>query len=145
MARKLVAALLAVSTMAGCTGGIGTVDDEDGPAEDVDIRIVERFADSAEPVTRTFEIPEDSGPYELRLTIESEDGSGPCVAVDAKIALDDPDGTRFEQIETMGTVNGMGESCGASTTDGDAELEPGTWTARFSGNGTARGVVSVQN
>jgi hypothetical protein len=111
-----VACALGVEPGAGCTStGIGTLDDgEDQPAEDVDVRIVQDLADSTEPVTRTFEIPADSAPYQLLPRIEPPDGSGPCAAVDAQIEVLDPNGTRFAEASTMGTVQAEGESCGAT-------------------------------
>lgn len=150
MARERMGLALAVMVLAlpltGCTSNVGTVSDEDeDPAEDVDIRRVHDFSGAEETVRQEVEIPENSGPYDVRLRIEPPDGEGPCAAQDAQVAFLDPNGTQFAEASTMLTVAESGESCGASTDRTNADLEAGTWTVRFSGNGSARGVLTVQN
>lgn len=142
-----LAVLLLAIPLTGFTEDVISVgnEEDEGPAEDVDLRIVHDFTDTQEAVRQDVEIPADSGPYDVHLRIEPPGGSGTCAVQEAEVALLDPNGTEFADASTTLTATGAGESCGATTERTDVELEAGTWTARFSGNGSARGVVTIQN
>jgi hypothetical protein len=98
------------------------------------------YAQAAE--TRTFHVPNGSGPMRLHAFVEGPRGASACTG-SFGLRIEGPSGKVLDWSTTAGSsVQQPGSPC-HDLVDQRGVLPAGTWTIAFSGSGTGVGVVDV--
>ena len=93
------------------------------------------------PEEDTFVVPADAGPIDIRLAFEPSLAAACFAAPTVSIELVPPAGDGYATM--LGLGGGGASGCGTPLEVDAADLAPGTWTVRFAGSGSARGIVSL--